>query len=220
MAQALGEVRLRSPAVAVDQEGDAVIVHVADGTNARGDAVVLALPLPLLRELRFAPALPAPKAEAYARMGMGDITKLHVTLDQRVEPDAIQTTDVPLWAYTPAEHDGLSSVVGAAAGGPTHRQALDIDSGNPATFRERVRAAWPELDLGDDALLTPWRLDRWARGAYSFHPVHWSDALEAALTAPFGRIAFAGEHASDEQTLDGVMRSGIRAAADLLALAP
>jgi monoamine oxidase len=42
--------------------------------------------------------------------------------------------------------------------------------------------------------------------------------LEAALSARFGRIAFAGEHASDEQTLDGVLRSGIRAAGDLLEL--
>lgn len=213
-----GEVRLRSPAVAVEQEGDAVTVHLADGTSACGDAAVLALPLPLLRDLRFAPALPAEKAEAYARMGMGDITKLHVALGQRVEPDAIQTTDIPMWAYTPAEHDGRSTVVGAAAGGPTHRQALDIDSRNPTAFRERLHAAWPELDLGDDTLLTPWRLDPWARGAYSFHPVDWSDALEAALSARFGRIAFAGEHASDEQTLDGVLRSGIRAAGDLLEL--
>ena len=220
IARELSEVRLRSPAVAVEQEGEAVVVHIADGTNVHGDAAALALPLPLLREIRFAPALPAEKAEAYARMGMGDITKLHVTLAQRVQPDAIQTTDIPLWAYTPAEHDGLSSVVASAAGGPAHRQALDIDHGNPAAFRERLHAAWPELDLGADALLTPWGLDPWARGAYSFHPVDWSDALETALTAPFGRIAFAGEHASEEQTLDGVMRSGIRAAGDLLALSP
>jgi monoamine oxidase len=149
---------------------------------------------------------------------MGDITKLHVTLDERVTPDAIQTTHVPFWAYAPGEHDGLSSVVGAAAGGPDHRALLQIDTRDPSTYRRHLADAWPELSLGDDVLLTPWKLDPWARGAYTFHPVKWSDAAEEALSAPSGRILFAGEHASDEQTIDGVMRSGIRAAHELLAL--
>lgn len=213
-----GEVRLRSAALAVDQAEGQVTVHLADGTRVRGDAVVMAVPLPILRDIRFEPALPAGRADAYRRMGMGDITKLHVALDERVTPEAIQTTDVPFWAYTPAEHDGRSTVVGAAAGGPDHRALLQIDTRDPSTYRERLAEAWPELSLGDDVLLTPWKLDPWARGAYTFHPVDWSDDAEAALAAPFDRILFAGEHASDEQTIDGVMRSGIRAARELLAL--
>lgn len=213
-----GEVRLRSAALAVEQDAGGVTVHVADGTSVRGDAAVLALPLPILRELRFTPALPPAKADAYARMGMGDITKLHVGLAERVTPDAVQTTEVPFWAYTPAEHDGLSSVVGAAAGGTEHRARLDIDTRSPATYRARLAEAWPELVLGDDVLMTPWGLDPWTRGAYTFHPVDWSDEADAALAAPFDRIAFCGEHASDEQTMDGVLCSGIRAAGEVLAL--
>jgi monoamine oxidase len=213
-----GEVRLRSAATAVTQADGQVTVHIADGTGVRGDAVVMAVPLPVLRDIRFDPSLPTGKADAYRRLGMGDITKLHVTLDERVTPDAIQTTHVPFWAYAPGEHDGLSSVVGAAAGGPDHRALLQIDTRDPSTYRRHLADAWPELSLGDDVLLTPWKLDPWARGAYTFHPVKWSDAAEEALSAPSGRILFAGEHASDEQTIDGVMRSGIRAAHELLAL--
>jgi monoamine oxidase len=213
-----GELRLRSAAVAVDQDGSGVTVRVADGTSVRGDAAVLALPLTNLRALRFTPELPANKVDAYSRMGVGDITKLHISLSERVAPDAVQDVTVPFWAYTPAEHDGLSSVVGAAAGGPEHRAVLGIDSRDPNGFRDRLAAGWPELHLGDEILLTPWAHDPWARGAYSFHPVAWSDETEAALSAPFDRIAFAGEHASDEQTIDGVMRSGIRAAQELQSL--
>ena len=213
-----GELRLRSAAVAVEQDDGEVTVYVADGTHVRGDAVVLAVPLPLLREIRFAPALPLEKADAYARLGMGDITKLHVGLSERVTPDAIQTTKIPFWAYTPSEYDGQSSVVAAAAGGPAHRTLLKIDSHDPSPFRECVAKAWPELSLADDVVLTPWKLDPWARGAYTFHPVAWSDEAEAALSARFGKIAFAGEHASEEQTIDGVMRSGIRASRELLEL--
>jgi monoamine oxidase len=78
--------------------------------------------------------------------------------------------------------------------------------------------AWPELVLGRDMLLTPWALDPWTRGAYTFHPVDWSDEAQAALSAPFGRLVFCGEHAAEEQTLEGVLRSGIRAANELLSV--
>ena len=213
-----GEVRLRSPALGVDQDSSSVTVHVADGTTARGDAAVIAVPLATLRKLRFDPVLPYAKSDAYARMGMGDITKLHVTLSERVTPDAIQTTEIPFWAYTPAEHDGLSSIVGAAAGGATHRGRLGIDRGDASTFRDHLASAWPELRLGEDVLLTPWGRDIWTRGAYTFHPVQWSDEADWALSAPFERLAFCGEHASEEQTIDGVMCSGIRAAGEVLAL--
>lgn len=212
-----GELRLRAAALAVEQDGAGVTVHVADGTSVHGDAVVVAAPAPIVRGIQFTPALPQPTADAYARIGMADITKLHVSLDERVSPDAIQTAEVPFWAYTAAEQDGLSTVVGAAAGGPGHRPPLAIDTRAPETFRSRLAAAWPELRLGEDTLLTPWTLDPWARGAYSFRPVDWSDDAEAALSAPFGRVALAGEHTADEQTLDGTLRSGARAAREVLA---
>src|SRR5262249_16608583 len=97
-----------------------------------------------------------------------------------------------------------------------HRAMLALDGHDPSTFRARLARAWPELRMGDDMLLTPWTLDPWARGAYSFRPVDWSDEAEAALSARFGRVSFAGEHTADEQTLDGTLRSGARAAAEVL----
>jgi monoamine oxidase len=211
-----GETRLRSAVLAVEQSGSGVTVRVGDATSVSADAAVLALPVATLRELEFVPALPPEKADAYGRLGMADITKLHVSLSERVAPDCIQTTEVPYWAYTPAEPDGLSSIVAAGAGGPEHRSMLDIDSGNPARFRASLSEAWPELVLGHDMLLTPWALDPWTRGAYTFHPVDWSDEAQAALSAPFDRLVFCGEHAAEEQTLEGVLRSGIRAANEVL----
>ena len=186
-----GETRLRSAVLAVEQSGSGVTVRVGDATTVSADAAVLALPVATMRELEFAPALPPEKTDAYGRLGMADITKLHVTLSERVVPDCIQTMEVPYWAYTPAEPDGLSSIVAAGAGGPEHRSMLEIDSGGPAKFRSSLSEAWPELVLGHDMLLTPWALDPWTRGAYTFHPVDWSDEAQAALSAPFDRLVFA-----------------------------
>jgi monoamine oxidase len=213
----IGQTRLRAAALAVEQTDEGVTVTVGDGTTVTADAAVLALPVTILRELEFSPALPPEKADAYGRLGMADITKFHAVLSERVTPDAIQDTEVPFWAYTPAEPDGLSSIVAAGAGGPAHRSMLEVDHGCPEAFRARVTEAWPELVLGEDMLVTPWKLDPWARGAYCYHPVDWSDQAEAALSAMFGRVAFAGEHASEEQTIEGVLESGIRAANELLA---
>jgi monoamine oxidase len=211
-----GELRLRAAALGVEQDDSGVTVHIADGTQVRGDAVIVAAPAPIVRRLRFSPALPPATAESYERIGMADITKLHVELEERVAPDAIQTGDVPFWAYTAAEHDGLSSIAASAAGGPGHRAVLALDGHDARTFRARLAGAWPELRMGDDTLLTSWTLDPWARGAYSYRPVEWSDEAEAALSAPFGRVSFAGEHTADEQTLDGTLRSGARAAGEVL----
>ena len=182
----------------------------------RGDAAVIAAPAPIVRGLRFSPALPEATADSYARIGMADISKLHVALDERVAPDSIQTGEVPFWAYTAGEHDGLSSVVASAAGGPGHRAALALDGGDPAQYRARLAAAWPELRLGEHTLLTSWLLDPWARGAYSYRPVDWSDEAEEALSARHGRVGFAGEHTAAEQTLNGTLLSGVRAANEVI----
>jgi monoamine oxidase len=66
-----------------------------------------------------------------------------------------------------------------------------------------------------------WALDPWARGCYSaFDNPSWDAG--ALLGRPHGRLAFAGEHTAgdDAGTMDGALRSGLRAARDILSIAP
>src|SRR5262249_51445515 len=99
------------------------------------------------------------------------------------------------------------SVVNAFAGSAPAVTALGVDDG-PATYRARVAALRPDLDLADGEVLSTW-----PEGAYSVG----TSASEAQLRAdPVGRLVFAGEHTEPVwyATMEGALRSGVRAAAD------
>jgi hypothetical protein len=80
------------------------------------------------------------------------------------------------------------------------------------SFLEAVRALRPDLaiDAGEAVVST------WEEGAYSTREAG-RPADDDALARPVGRLAFAGEHTAGEwfATMEGAVRSGIRAAADL-----
>ena len=64
-------------------------------------------------------------------------------------------------------------------------------------------------------MLSNWDDDPWVGAAYSVSP---PPALSAALAEPFGRLALAGEHTAGpfNGLMEGAIRSGRRAAADVL----
>jgi len=79
----------------------------------------------------------------------------------------------------------------------------------------------PELALRVDAVLTSWGDDPWCGGSYACHPPGWSERDDEAVAAPHGRIHLAGEHTAAEfcGTMEGALRSGARAASEVLAKA-
>ena len=141
MAAQLGDrVRLRTP------------VHSLDEIDA--DHVVLALPLPALREL----ALPDWKHAALDRVVMGHAAKLHVPLGRPAPTSAVMSVPDRYWCWTAA---GAEGVLNCFAGSPGALERLAVTSG-PERWLERVRALRPDLELADGAVLTTW-----PDGAYS-----------------------------------------------------
>jgi monoamine oxidase len=67
-------------------------------------------------------------------------------------------------------------------------------------------------------VLSTWHDDPWVRGAYSAQSLR-SPLDETVLGAPVGPIHFAGEHTAGEQhaLMEGALRSGVRAAEEILA---
>ena len=80
-----------------------------------------------------------------------------------------------------------------------------------------MRTLRPDLSLEDDGAL----LSAWPEGAYSTVESGRPDGDPEALAAPVGRLAFAGEHTAGHwfATMEGALRSGHRAAADILTAA-
>jgi monoamine oxidase len=83
-----------------------------------------------------------------------------------------------------------------------------------------VAALRPELtaDLSR-AVLTTWNDDPWAGESYSALTVTAADGDDELIATPLGRVHFAGEHTAGAWAglMEGALRTGARAAAEVLA---
>ena len=224
LAEALAA-RLRQPVrtgVAVREvshDGESVRV-TGDDLDLTASACVVAVPVALLPELRFDPPLPDATVDAIGTIPTSRAAKLAVPLQQPAEPQALMSAPGRFWAWTtPA--DGIGGrVANAWAGSAPVLEALDVPAG-PRGWLDALTALWPELELDrGEAVLTDWQRDPWARGAYSVLPDVEDPRRAAAARAPAPNLVFAGEHTAEPEwtgTMEGALRSGIRAAEELLA---
>ena len=179
------------------------------------DAVVVAVPVPALRRIEFDPPLPDWKTEALDRVVYGDAAKLAVPLTAPAPPSSVLSVPEHFWTWTARDETGeVAPVITAFAGSEPAVSALAVGDG-PARYLDRVQALRPDLQLDADTAV----LSAWPEGAYSAREPGRPDDLPDRLERPVGRIAFAGEHTERHwySTMEGAIRSGERAAADVLA---
>ena len=218
LAGELGDrVRLRTPvrAVARDDAGGGGVRVRTDGGELEAAEVIVALPLPVLLRLPFAPLLPAWKLDALRRVEQGQAAKLHVPLARPAPPSAVMSVPDRFWSWTASDDRGdVAPVLHCFAGSPRGLDALGVGDG-PERWVDRVRALRPELDLENaGAVLTTWSDDPWALGAYSADGFAGQPGDAEALEAPAGPLHFAGEYTAGDWSalMEGALRSGIRAA--------
>ena len=195
-----------------------------------GDAAVVTVPLPILRELPITPELPE-LAEAAALLRMGHVVKLVVRFAEPFWADLVPGgpmlflqvpgTPLPVWWTAPKDAPLLTGW----AGGP----AAERLAGTPddELLRLAVGSLAAGLGVGEDQVKRQvrehrwhdWSSDRFTRGAYSYVGVGGTRAHEV-LSRPVARtLYFAGEATCGEglnATMEGALRSGRRAAAQLL----
>ncbi|WP_424464338.1 flavin monoamine oxidase family protein [Pseudoclavibacter helvolus] len=222
LARRLGSsVRLGHPVAALDQSNAGVEVTLVDGSRMHGDAAVVAVPLPILRELGLGFTLPASHRTALDHRIMGTAAKLGVPLSAVDGDVALQSSDLTWWSWRSMSADGEHRIpaLSCFAGSRATLDALRTAEG-PETWVARLRELRPELVIDGDVLLTDWSEDPWTRGSYSAASLDWTPADLDAFDAPAGRIAIAGEHTGLEQTLNGAVVSGLRAVGALTRPAP
>jgi monoamine oxidase len=187
------------------------------GFEVDADAAVLAAPAKAVERIGFDPPLPPAKAIALAGVRYGQAAKLHVPLRSPFEPSAVLAVPDRYWTYTQLGPDGLPAGFAAAfAGTEGALERLHVGEG-PEGWLEALAGLRPELDLEpEDATLTVWSDDPWTLGAYSA-PSASSPLQTEELQRSVGPLAFAGEHTAGEWhgLMEGALRSGVRAAADL-----
>ena len=192
-----------------------MVVRAGELETEHFDRAVLALPL--LPALNLMPALR--ERSGYARLLFGIASKLHVPLATPVAPAAVQGLAAAFWAWTAsAPGGGPATFASSFAGGARAHAELAIATGSDA-WLGAVRALRPELSPIGEAVITRWGDDPWAGGSYTCHPPGWSQGDDDAVAAPHGRVHLAGEHtaAAFTGTFEGALRSGARAAAEVLA---
>jgi monoamine oxidase len=215
-----GAVHLGVPVEAVDWSGTPVRA-TAGGGVLDADACVLALPASVTGRVRFQPPLPAWKADALGRVVYGHAAKLFVPLRQVPPPSAVLSVPDHYWTWT-ARGDQAGAVqplVSAFAGSAPALARLQVTAG-PAAWLARVRALRPDLDLDDaGVVLSTWDDDPWVQAAYSTRGLAFDPADAEPLARPVGPLHFAGEHTAGRWAglMEGALRSGARAAAELLA---
>jgi len=233
MAVELGEaVHLNTTARAVHDNQRSVRVTVeragGDRTQMNADYVILAVPVTTLRAIEITPDLPTEQAKVFERLRYGRVTKSLLQFDRRFWKRKGRSpaygTDAPTGAIWDAneEQRGPAGILTLMAGGQASEDTQKI------LAQERVQGLVHALDWlkpGEATLLhshhVTWEHDSWAQGGYAYFDPSFDPSWRSWLARPHGRLLFAGEHTSIQWQgyMNGAVESGLRAAAEVWALA-
>jgi monoamine oxidase len=217
-AQLLPDVRVGVRATSVAERHGRVEIRSAGDARVVAEAAVIAVPVRLVTELAFDPPLPPEQREAFEGLPMGVASKLAVPLGGEPGRCAIQCADLPFWFWVADGADGRPRrVVTSFAGSELPQEGLATGSGDPATWLRRIVELAPELRPEGTPVMKVWANDPWSRGAYTAWD-HRSLSRRSQFERMHGAVAFAGEHTAGDHsgTMEGALRSGRRAAAQVL----
>lgn len=218
------EVSLEDPVLAVEHGPGGVIVSTA-ARSIRADAALITAPIGVLRRggILFQPTLPSPIRRAIDVLELSTVEKIVLRFKERWWPDDLRrlvhitpSHAFPAWMDL-SLHVGAPTLVGffnpALSTMPDDQGArLDLALASLTTMLGKA-----PKPIG--AIITDWRNDPFAGGAYSYVPVGARPADMRAFTLLDGPLQFAGEHTVPEYfgTVHAAFVSGRAAAARLLA---
>jgi monoamine oxidase len=227
VSDALGDaVHLSAPVHSITQHGERVVVEAA-GLTVSAPSVVVSIPPALALEIVFDPVLPDDRLELYKSAVAGSETKTLLVYDepfwradgfsgQSAEPGS--AAEVTLDA---SPSSGTPGVIASFTFGPV---AERIDALPAAERRRAVLDALavrfgPRAASPSEFIETPWWTEQWTRGCSMAHlPPGILTRYGPLLREPFGRVHWAGTETATTShgAIDGAVRSGERAAAEIL----
>lgn len=221
LAERLGErVKLSHPVERVSWSSTGVKV-VSNKEMFDSDVCIITVPASVIFKISFDPALPEWKKKALQNVTYGHAAKLYIPLLKVPPPSAVQSVPDHFWTWTAKDGNGnVQPVVSAFAGSAPALEKLQVEKG-PAKWIEKIQALRPDLDLDiSGAVLSTWSDDPWVHAAYSVRTPSLPSMYDELLIAPVGRLHFAGEYTGGQHSsgMDGALRTGMRAATEVLAL--
>ncbi len=218
---------LRSPVHRIRQDRDAVRVSHSGGDVVAQRAIVT-LPPALAGGLAYEPALTGHRDALTRAFPMGSVIKVQVVYDEPwwrtdgLSGQVISFDDPVATTFDNSPADGGGGVLLAFVEGEHARRLGRLGLGERRDtvtgclerfFGPRVRDSreYAELD---------WSTEEFTRGCYGGHPgIGVLTNFGSQLREPQGRIHWAGAETSDVSSgyMDGAIRSGLRAAAEVVA---
>ncbi len=219
------DIRLDESVLAIEHGGPVdALVSTTSGT-LRADAVVVTVPLGVLkkRSITFLPALPGHHAAA-DRLGMATLEKVVLRFDTPVFPEHTRRITFvsddhrfPAWADM-THHAGAPTVIAFHNPRATNTMATWSSERRVEEARRVLSSMLGDIPEPVDAHVTDWQNDPCAYGSYSYVAKGSSAQDMTTLGRPgSNRLFFAGEHTVPEYfgTVHGAFVSGARAAAAL-----
>ncbi|WP_066897690.1 flavin monoamine oxidase family protein [Mycolicibacterium houstonense] len=228
MAAELGAaLHLSQPVRLITHDDCGATVH-ADGMAVRARQVIVAVPLAVASQIAYQPMLPVDRAFLHQRMPSGAVIKISVVYDtafwradglsgQSAAPGSPATLTID--ACTDTGDPGIMCVI---AEGPVARRLglLDADQRRAVVIGELIDRFGAKAATPMSYHEQNWTVDRYSGGGMISHaPPGVLTEFGPALRAPCGRIHWAGSESSAVMCgwIDGAVRSGERAAAEVLA---
>jgi monoamine oxidase len=224
-------IHLTSSVSAIEASNTKVTARCANGDAHECDAVVLTVPLPLLKEIVL-PTAKREKAAAAAHIGFGNVIKILLRFETRWWTDKrtdladltflLSDKRIPVW-WT--QHQAEQPVLTGWFGGPKteemarlneqelieagFRSLADIFGLDPSELRRTLVAA----------RAINWAHDPFARGAYSYTTPETRAAQEVLSRIDGGPVFFSGEalyRGRDTGTVEAALGCGLESARTLL----
>jgi monoamine oxidase len=216
-------IRLGAAVTAIDEEGGRIAAHCRDGAVVAADAVVLAVPLPILDEIAL-PTAARERAAAGAEIGFGNVVKIllrfatqwwsrHRGRDLADLSFLFSNAAVPTWwTQYPAGHPVLTGwFAGPKADTVARLGESELVEIGLASLADSFELPVQHLaaDLAASRAIN-WGNDRFARGAYSYATPQSREA-QSVLREGAGAILFSGEAlyaGPDMGTVEAALASG------------
>ena len=242
MAKGLGKdaIILQREVVAITQTEERRAVSVLPTACSKPTTSIVTAPATAVRRIRFEPALPPEQHRAIDTLPYGQATK---TLLQCTRPFWRTADRASRLRHEPRRRRALGRLGRSARtrgdprvargrlgeragpGAAARRKDRKASSSAFAGCAPRQKASRGEGSVESRTVIashsTTWEDDRWAGGGYAYFSSSFDPSLRRWLSAPAGRILFAGEHTSLEWQgyMNGALTTGQRAAMEVLALA-
>ena len=226
LARRLGTAVRLGVALSAVQQATHVTLH-AGAERFAARSVILTVPKPLVAGISFEPPLPEGYAQVLQRQPMGSVVKVNAIYptpfwrDQGLNGQATSDTGPIRITYDNSPPDGKPGVLVGFMEGNDSRAfyGASVAARRAAALQSFARYFGRQALNPVGYVDLAWAQEVRTRGAYgTFNPPGVLTSLNDPLAQPFGRLHYAGADASPQWPgyMDGAIRSGQRAAAEVL----